>query len=208
MAAESDLFQKFGQHVDAGKVIFREGEDGEQMYIIQQGKVKVSRDLEGKEQILAILSKGDFFGEMAIVNKVKRTATVTALEPTRLLAFNQKGFLNMITKNARIALNVIDKLCRRLQHANLHIRHLARKDARSLVAMNLRYAFQGAGKDQNRLPLDRTADEFSANLELPMDTVRAYLGELQNQGIITIEGNTVTLQEPRKLAELAEDLGG
>jgi CRP-like cAMP-binding protein len=206
MAAESDLFSRFGRHVDAGKVIFQEGEEGDQMFIIQDGQVKVSRNITGKEQILAILGKEDFFGEMAIVTKVKRTATVTALGPVKLLAFDREGFLNMITKNAKIALNVIDKLCRRLQNANLHIKHLARKDIRALIAMNLRFAFQGAAEHGSTLLYDRTVDDFSQNLELTLDQVRSALEGFVRTGILEIQGNGIRLVDEQKLNALAEQL--
>jgi len=206
MAVESDLFSRFGRNVDAGKVIFREGEEGDQMFIIQEGQVKVSRSISGKEQILAILEKGDFFGEMAIVTKVKRTATVTALGPVKLLAFNREGFLNMISKNAKIALNVIDKLCRRLQNANLHIKHLARKDIKALIAMNLRFAFQGAAEQGASLLYDRTVDEFSQNLELTIDQVRSALESFVQMGMLEIQGNGIRLLDEQKLDALAEQL--
>ena len=207
MPSESDLFSRFGRDVQAGRVIFEEGEEGDQMFIIQEGQVKVSRLISGKEQILAILGKGDFFGEMAIVTKVKRTATVTALGPVKLLAFNREGFLNMITKNAKIALNVIDKLCRRLQNANLHIKHLARKDVRALIAMNLRFAFQGAAEQGATLLYDRTVDEFSQNLELTIDQVRSALESFVRMGMLEIQGNAIQLLDEQKLDALAEQLG-
>jgi CRP/FNR family cyclic AMP-dependent transcriptional regulator len=206
MASETDLFSRFGRNVDAGKVIFGEGEEGDQMFIIQEGQVKVSRNISGKEQILAILEKGDFFGEMAIVTKVKRTATVTALSAVKLLAFDREGFLNMITKNARIALNVIDKLCRRLQNANLHIKHLARKDIKALIAMNLRFAFQGASERGASLLYDRTVDEFSQNLELTQDQVRSTLDGFVRAGMLEIQGNGIHLLDEQKLDSLAEQL--
>jgi CRP/FNR family cyclic AMP-dependent transcriptional regulator len=206
MAAESDLFSRFGRHVDAGRVIFKEGEEGDQMFIIQEGQVKVSRNISGKEQILAILGKGDFFGEMALVTKIKRTATVTALSPVKLLAFNREGFLNMITKNAKIALNVIDKLCRRLQNANLHIKHLARKDAKALIAMNLRFAFQGAVESGAALLYDRTVDEFSQNLDLTIDQVKFTLDDFVRMGMLEIRSNAIHLVDEQRLDALAEQL--
>jgi CRP-like cAMP-binding protein len=208
MPEESDLFVKFGQHVDAGKIIFKEGEEGDQMYIIQEGRVKVSRSIAGKEQVLAVLGKGDFFGEMAIVTRERRTATVTALDPVRLLAFNRAGFLNMINKNAKIALNVIDKLCRRLANANLHLRHLARKDVRGLVALNLRFAFQAAGGAGAVLPYDRTVADFSQNLELAMEQVKMMFEEFARAGLLGIEGNGIVLADESKLNALSEQLGG
>jgi CRP/FNR family cyclic AMP-dependent transcriptional regulator len=207
MPGESDLFSRFGRNVDAGKVIFSEGEGGDQMYIIQDGTVKISRIIGGKEQILAIFGKGDFFGEMAIVNRVKRSATATALEPVKLLAFNREGFLNMINKNAKIALNMIDKLCRRLQNANLHIQHLARKDRKGLIAMNLNFAFQGAEAGRGSLFLDRTVDEFSQNLDLTRDQVKAVLEEFVRAKIISVSANTITLSDAEKLNTLAEHIG-
>jgi CRP/FNR family cyclic AMP-dependent transcriptional regulator len=208
MAVESDLFGKFGRHVEAGKIIFREGDEGDQMYIIQAGKVKISRRISGKEHVLAILEKGDFFGEMAIVNKVRRSATVTATEAVDLLAFNREGFLSMINKNAKIALHIIDKLCRRLQNANIHIKHLARKNARGLVALNLLYTFQGAGEDQAPLLYDRTVEEFSRNLELSMEQVGEYLEGFRRLGIIEREEGRLKLLDQEKLNNLAEAFGG
>ena len=206
MAVEADLFTRFGRDVEAGKVIFREGEEGDQMFIIQDGQVKVSRNIAGKEQVLAILGKGDFFGEMAIVTKVKRTATVTALRPVKLLAFDREGFVNMIAKNAKIALNVIDKLCRRLQNANLHLRHLARKDTKALIAMNLRFAFQGAVERRDTLLYDRTVDEFSQNLEVTLEQVRSTLESFAGTGMLEIKGNTIHLVDEGQLDALAEQL--
>lgn len=206
MAVEADLFSRFGRDVEAGKVIFREGEEGDQMFIIQDGQVKVSRNIAGKEQVLAILGKGDFFGEMAIVTKVKRTATVTALRPVKLLAFDREGFVNMIAKNAKIALNVIDKLCRRLQNANLHLRHLARKDTKALIAMNLRFAFQGAVERRDTLLYDRTVDEFSQNLEVTLEQVRSTLESFAGTGMLEIKGNTIHLVDEGQLDALAEQL--
>jgi CRP/FNR family cyclic AMP-dependent transcriptional regulator len=210
MPGESELFSRFGREVSAGTVVFREGEEGDQMFVIQAGKVKVSRSLGGKQQILAILGKGDFFGEMAIVNRVRRTATVTALEVVKLLAFDREGFLNMINKNPRIALNVIDKLCRRLQSANLYIQHLARKDPKGLIGLNLSYAFQAAlgGSEGPGVPpslaYDRTVEDFSQNLELSMEEVKRALEELARDGIVEISANTILLRDARKLDALSE----
>jgi len=215
MPGESDLYVRFGRDVEAGRAVFREGEEGDQMFIIQAGRVKVVRAIGGREQILAVLGKGDFFGEMALLTKTHRTATVTALEPVRLLAFDRDGFLNMINKNPKIALNVIDKLCRRLQNANLHIQHLARKDLKGLIAMNLTFAFQGAGGGVGEaagpagqaasggLLLDRTVDEFSQNLEITQEQVRTVLEDLARNGVLSIAGNTIALADPGRLDAMA-----
>jgi CRP-like cAMP-binding protein len=202
---ESDLFSRFGQELQAGTVIFKEGDEGDQMFIIQSGRVKVSRPIGGKEQLLAVLGKGDFFGEMALVTRERRTATVTTLEAVRLLAFNREGFLNMINKNPKIALNIIDKLCRRLANANQHLRHLARKDARGLIAMNLRLAFQASGG--GGLAQERTVEEFASNLELDPGTVRTVLEEFGRAGIVRLASGSMELTDEARLNLISEPLG-
>ena len=206
--SENPLFEKYGRTVDAGKVVFREGDEGRQMYIIQEGKVRISKNIGGKEHILAILGKGDFFGEMAIVSRVQRSATVTAIGTVQLLSFDRQGFKSMIEKNSKIALNVIDKLCRRLLHANMQIQHLVRKNKKSLVALNLYYAFKEKEGEDQSLYLDRTIEEMALNLELPVDTVDRYIKEFAALNIIKLKPNSIHLINPDKLAEISEAVAG
>lgn len=206
--AETVLFDKYGLIFDSGKIVFREGDAGDQMYIIQDGSVRISKEIAGKEHILAVLGKGDFFGEMAIVTQITRTATATAVGTVRLLAFNREGFISMIEKNARIALNIIDKLCRRLQQANLQIQHLVRKNEKGLIALNLYYAFAENGLEKADLEFHKTAREIALNLELPQDSVIVYLEELKLKNIIRIEKNSLSLKDRYTLAALAESASG
>lgn len=198
------LFEKYGITVDANKVIFREGEPGDRMYIIQEGNVRISKQIEGKEHILAVLSKGDFFGEMALVNQEPRTATVTAGSTVKMLSFNREGFLGMIEKNGKIALNIIDKLCRRLNNANQQIQHLVKRNEKWLIAMNLNYAFAQSGGGTQPLELIRLTREFSLNLEIPFERVNEFLNNLKDQGIIKIENNQILLKNKQALESLVE----
>ena len=137
-----ELLQRFSRTYAPGAVICREGEEGDEMYIIQAGKVRVSKRFAGKTHVISVLEKGDFFGEMAIVNRIQRTATVTAIDDVELLVFDREGLQNMIARNTRIALTIIDKLCRRLQNAHLKIQHLVKRDAEGLIALHLSSLYQ------------------------------------------------------------------
>ncbi len=201
---DNRLYDKYGLMVDSGKILFQEGEPGDKMYIIQEGNIRISKMIGGKEHILAVLGKGDFFGEMAIVNQVERTATATAVGTVRLLAFNREGFLGMIEKNARIALNVIDKLCRRLQHTNNQIQHLVKQNKKGLIALNIYYAFAENGFEQARLEYHKLSREISLNLELPQEAVLKYIEKLAEQGIVKTESSLMTLKNKDKLYALAE----
>ena len=205
--AENILFDKYGLTVDSGKIIFRENEIGDKMYIIQAGSVRISKEISGKEHILSVLAKGDFFGEMAIVNQVARTATARAIGTVKLLAFDRAGFISMIEKNARIALNVIDKLCRRLQQANLQIQHLVKKNTKGLIGLNLYYIFSEHGMEEASPDLRKTAGELSLLLELPIEKVMTDIESLGKEDIVSISGSILTLKNREKLNRLMLNTG-
>ncbi|MBU8913008.1 MAG: Crp/Fnr family transcriptional regulator [Spirochaetales bacterium] len=202
--ADNPLFEKYGQTIGAGKAIFHEGESGDRMFIIQSGRVRISKMIDGREHELATLDKGDFFGEMAIVSRIDRTATATAVNATQLLAFDRQGFIGMIEKNAKIALNVIDKLCRRLENANSQIQLMFQRNQRSLMALNLHSKFRARPADEQHLPLDKTVEQISLNLETPAKLVSSYLEDFVSAGILDIKGNAIRLIDRQKLSQLAE----
>lgn len=198
--SDSSLFNKFGRNVPGGQIIFKENEDGEHMYIIQEGSVKISKMISGKEHILAIINKGDFFGEMAIVSRLKRTATATAVGEVQLLAFNREGFIQMIEKNAKIGLNIIDKLCRRIESANQQIKMLVKKDIKSLIAMNLYYLCQSSELGDN-LYFDKVTDSISRNMDLPIDIIQQKFEDFHKKGIVEITGNRIIIKDIDRLKE-------
>jgi CRP/FNR family cyclic AMP-dependent transcriptional regulator len=202
-----ELLQRFTKSYAPGATICREGEEGDEMYIIQKGKVRVSKLFAGKAHVVSILEKGDFFGETAIVNRTRRTATVTAVDSVELLVFDREGLQNMITRNARIALSIIDKLCRRLQSAHLQIQHLVKRDARGQIALHLRYLFQELPAGQAAVPLQSTIDDVSLAFEMPMEEVRKVFSALVDVGILKVEGETISLLDREKLLRMTETVG-
>ena len=199
--SELALFEKYGISFDNNDVIFEEGEEGNQMYIIQEGSVKISRNISNREHTIDIIKKGDFFGEMAIVSRIKRTATATAIGNVQLLAFNREGFVQMIEKNAKIALNIIDKLCKRLDHSNSRVKKLVQKDIKSLIAMNLYYLIQGKGIDINNLNYNKITDEIAHNMELPLSLVKEKFADFEKDSIIRITDNKIIIYNIDKLKE-------
>ena len=198
-----ELFNKYGQTITDGRVIFKEGDIGNHMFIIQQGQVRISKTIDGRGHELAMLEKGDFFGEMALVSRINRTATATAVGEVRLLAFDREGFKSMIEKNSRIALNVIDKLCRRLQHANNQIKHLFRHSERNLVAVALYYRFMDRPQDSQVLTYDKLVSDISMSLESPPEVVTQAMEDIAGAGVIELKGNSVRLKDKGKLDALA-----
>ncbi|MFP4012103.1 MAG: Crp/Fnr family transcriptional regulator [Spirochaetaceae bacterium] len=205
--SENVLFEKYGQTVPAGAEIFREGEQGSRMFIIQKGSVRITKEFDGRPHVLAELGKGDFFGEMAIVSRMERTATATAVTETQILCFDRKGFESMIEKNAQIAMNVIDKLCRRLAEANAQIQHFFRKNEESLVALDLYNRFIAKPEGEPVLARDRVVREISLNLEIPAETVQQVIDELARRDILTVKQNALRLKNAGRLGAVVEKGG-
>ena len=101
--------------MEAKDYIFREGDLGTEMYIIQDGQVEILRSLDGEERVLSVLDKGDFFGEMSVLEDLPRTASARALVRTRLLQINGSTFDQMLRGNPEIAVRMMRKLSRRLR---------------------------------------------------------------------------------------------
>ncbi len=96
--------------------IVEEGLAGDYMYVIREGRVKVTKLSEdGREKILEFLDTGAFFGEMALLDRAPRIASVKTLKPARLLALSRMDFLNLLRKSPDLALAVIQELCKRLR---------------------------------------------------------------------------------------------
>lgn len=113
----------FSVSFDAGEVIFEEGDLGTEMYVIQEGEVEIVKELQGEgERQLALLSHGDFFGEMSILEELPRTATARAVSDCKLLAINGTTFDRMLRKNPEIAVRMMRKLSRRLRETDRLLR--------------------------------------------------------------------------------------
>ncbi len=125
---QAQLFSRFGKKIPAGTVLFHEGDRGAEMFIIQSGRVKISKRIRGVEKTLATLEKGEFFGEMAILNDKPRSASAEAVEASELLAIDRKTFESLIRGNVEIAVRFIKRLADRLREADEQMGALMIKD--------------------------------------------------------------------------------
>jgi CRP-like cAMP-binding protein len=115
----------------AGEVIFRQGELGTEMYIIQEGTVDIVKHINGESHILSQLERGDFFGEMAILESVARTADAVASSDVRVLVINGSRFDEMLRKNPEVAVRIIRKYSKRLREANALLERLVGREVDS-----------------------------------------------------------------------------
>src|SRR5579863_8459147 len=132
------LFLRLGREFRAGEVLFREGEQGEEMYVIQSGLVQILKRVGADERPLATLGRGEFLGEMAILNGKPRTATAVVLEDAKCLVIDAATLEQMISSNTEIALRLVKKLARRIDSADEMIQILLNPDPKARVLHGLK----------------------------------------------------------------------
>lgn len=118
----------------AGEVIFRENESGETAYIINHGRVEISKESAGQKVTLAYMGPGGVFGEMSMIADKPRSATVTAVEETAVYEIDSEGFSQTFQTNPEIALDFLKVVFERLREANATILRLQKSSSEPLLA--------------------------------------------------------------------------
>ena len=108
-------FEDYIMKVPPGTTIFSEGDVGTEMFVIQSGSVEIAKRMKDEMKTLSVLEKGDFFGEMSILEDVPRTADAIARTDVELVRINQSTFDEMLRHNGEIAVRMLRKLSRRLR---------------------------------------------------------------------------------------------
>jgi hypothetical protein len=108
-------FERYLVNHPMGDIIFSEGEIGTEMYIIQSGTVELLKEIGGETRVLSTLEKGDFFGEMSVLEDLPRTASARAKTDVELVRINGATFDAMLKSNAEIAVRMMRKLSRRVR---------------------------------------------------------------------------------------------
>ncbi len=201
------LIERFGRTATAGTVLFREGEPGKDMYVIQSGKVRLTRAIRGVEKTLADLPAGEFFGEMSIINEKPRTASAVVLEDAQLLVLDPRTFEAMIKANTEIAVRMIKKLAGRLDVANTQIENLLLGDANSrIVHALLNMSHSAARGDDGVIRLQTSAAGLAEQTSVDAKKAEEVLSRLERSRLVIAEGDTYKVPDVVKLAEFLEFL--
>ncbi len=201
------LIERFGRTATAGTVLFREGEPGKVMFVIQSGKVRLTRTVRGQEKTLAELPAGEFFGEMSIINDKPRTATATVIEDAQLLQLDPRTFEAMIKANTEIAVRMIRKLAARLDIANAQIENLLLGDANSRIVHALLNMCHGAPRDEDgAVRLSLTADTLAEQTSVDPKKTIEVLSRLERSRLVLPGDDALRVPDVVKLAEFLEFL--
>jgi CRP/FNR family transcriptional regulator, cyclic AMP receptor protein len=125
----------------SGAVLFRAGDNGDAMYLIEEGKVRICvRAKDGYEVTLTELERGDFFGEMALLEGKPRSADARVAEDARLAVLSREHFLSFVRSNPNVGLEMLTALANRLRHTDELLRHTATRNVNVEEAAQLTLA--------------------------------------------------------------------
>jgi len=181
------------KHYPKNAVVLTEGEMGDSLYMIQSGKVKVFiGDQDGREMILKILGPGDFFGEMSMIDKQPRSASVTTIESSVFLVLSHAAFEKCVEKIPRIANMVMRVLATRVREADRKIGTLAMMDVYGRVASTL---LELAVNDNGKMVVsEKLSQQDLANMVgASREMVNRILKDLAERGFISVESKSITI---------------
>jgi CRP/FNR family cyclic AMP-dependent transcriptional regulator len=204
--ADDQLFQRFGKEFPRGTVLFNEGEPGKEMFVIQHGRVTISKKVGDVEKILSSLGTGEFLGEMSILNNKPRSATATCAEDSKLLVIDAKTFEAMIRGNAEIAVRMIKKLADRLQEANEQIENLLFHDASSRVVHFLATTAEKTPKGPAGHKIEMSPRELAGRVGVKPEQVDEVLMKLLKSKIVSVHPDGFVVPDVAKLRHFLEFL--
>ncbi len=209
MSSKDPLFEQFGKVIPKGQVIFNENDDGEKMFLIRKGKVRISKTfLSGDEELaggkklereLVILEHGDFFGEMSLLNKEPRAATAIALEESEVLEIDRSIFENMVKTNGNFALKIISKLCERVNNtdkiiAEILIHQKQRQIIAKLIDLESEY--------KNQIPVDSLNSVITLENKLTKEDIQNILYKLDKYSIIELNDPIINIVDIENLSRV------
>jgi CRP/FNR family transcriptional regulator, cyclic AMP receptor protein len=207
MGAEETLFQRFGKEFPKGTVLFSEGEPGKEMYVLQTGRVTISKQVRDVEKVLAVLGPGEFFGEMAIISNKPRNASATVSEEAKLLVIDPKTFEGMIRGNSEIAVRMIKKLAERLSEADAQIENLLLSDPSSRIVHQILQAAQSRGRTlEEGVEIDLPVRELPRQIGVGEPAIRSMLDRLTRAGLIERSGDRLTVYDTARLQDFLQYL--
>jgi CRP/FNR family cyclic AMP-dependent transcriptional regulator len=186
--ARGAALQKSVKVCPAGTVVFHEGDPGDLMYVVLEGEVEILKNAQaGSAKVLTTLGKGEFFGEMALIDSSLRSATAKAKTDAKLLAMNEGVFDSYILTNPEFAVKMIRNLTKRLRGANKLIEQALAGNTHKVVLEGLAEFARDKGTATVkglRVSVPAFADWASGHLGIPEKTVPDILRTLVERGVI------------------------
>jgi CRP/FNR family transcriptional regulator len=206
--AQDALRQRMDEvRLSRGETLFNEGDPGDRLYVVTQGKIKLGRTaVDGRENLLAVLGPGEMFGELSLFDPGPRTATATAITAASLLGLGHDDLQPLLTQRTEVAATLLAALARRLRRTNEAMADLVFSDVPGRVAkalLDLAQRFGVETEDGLRVTHDLTQEELAQLVGASRETVNKALADFASRGFLRLEGRAVVILDVERLTRRA-----
>ena len=189
--------------ISKGQVLFNEGDSGDRLYIVTDGKIKLGiKSIDGRENLLAVLGPGEMFGELSLFDPSPRTATATALTDAKLLGLGQEDLNLWLAEHPEVAKHLLRALAQRLRRTWEAVGDLVFSDVPGRVAKALSELAQKFGTrndDGLHVAHDLTQEELAQLVGASRETVNKALADFATRGWVRLEARAVVILDEERL---------
>jgi CRP/FNR family cyclic AMP-dependent transcriptional regulator len=196
------------QVFQVGEEIFAQGEPGDAMFIISEGRVRIFSQGEGGQELtLNVYEKGDFFGEFSLIDGESRSASAAAIDRTEALVLRLRDLIDILSGHPQIAISLMRGLVSRLRYTTEYAEELAFLSVNGRVTSKLlslmdRHGEAGDGGIKIVVPV--SVPQLAGMAVAPPEIVQRILDFYELGGILSREGETLTIRDPDTLRERVE----
>lgn len=190
----------FEKSYGRGEHVFFEGDDGDGLYVVASGKVKIYKmSPAGKEQILHIFGPGETFGEVPVFHGRPFPASAECLGACRVLFFPRRKFVDLLHNNPSIALNMLAFLSMRLRRFTVQIENLSLKEVPSRLAGYLLYLQEEQGGGE-WVTLEISKGQLASLLGTIPETLSRIFAKMTEEGLIEVDGRKILIRDSEALS--------
>jgi CRP/FNR family transcriptional regulator, cyclic AMP receptor protein len=191
--------------VSKGNTLFKEGDDGNRLFVVLEGKLKLgTTSNDGRENLLSILGPGEMFGELSLFDPGPRTATATAVTDARLLSLAHDQVIGWVSAHPKVSLQLLGRLAQRLRRSNAVLADLVFSDVPGRVAkaiMDLGERFGVKKADGLYVNHDLTQEELAQLVGASRETVNKALADFAGRGWVRLEPRAVVVLDIERLSK-------
>ncbi len=204
-ASASLLANMVSVKIAKGTILFAEGDGGDQLYVIAEGKLKLGTSSgDGRENLLSILGPGEMFGELSLFDPGPRTSTATAVTDAKLLSLGQEKLLPWLVENPKVSLQLLARLAQRLRRTNEAVGDLVFSDVPGRVAKALIDLGERFGKKTDEglfVHHDLTQEELAQLVGASRETVNKALADFAGRNWLKLDGRAVLITDFERLSK-------
>jgi CRP/FNR family cyclic AMP-dependent transcriptional regulator len=200
-------FERFAVTIQKGDIIFCEYEPGDAFYLIQEGRVRISKIMGDIEKTIDVLYPGEIFGEMAILEEAPRSASAIALDRVKALEFNRENFGILLQGNPQIAMKLLKLFTKRIYDQRRRFQILTLDDNQARIADVFLMLSEQLPPDQaerNQQVFEVTNDDVAHWAGLSVEKCREVLSQLSTQNKVELSAGRITVKNIHDLKRFVQ----